>query len=269
MAASVSTAALVFLAFSCPLHAQAVVVRMGPVSPSHDAGQQLGNAIAHAVASGDRSASMTKLQQPGGTVLVNPKVTAAVIKATEIAEASATLATGPDAACSAGRNYTNACPAGWTLTHEGLCLAGSYDGSCANYVASSLSSFEKQQFAFECNAPFECSGEACLHDWSMCPGGYMSDENGFCRSQQQTVSEECALINIQLLSVAQKQEVAQTCKLAFPCAKLGCVNDYSQSCPDKWEEQAGGLCLAPPSYIGKCEFFVNVTGWTAKEKSVA
>jgi CPW-WPC domain-containing protein len=199
-------------------------------------------------------------------VLVNDQVSEVVAKGNKLADEGRIE---PDAICS--RNWNHPCPSGWMAFGGRDCIAPpSYQGACGHLQSfEGATPFDKNKFAEDCQVQWpcldECSegrdyGQACPQDWE-------DSHDGFCvAARKVTKPSHCAeLYKFDDMSAGEKEAIAFACGLKWPC-KLPCVQDYSQACPQEWQESSQGNCVAPETYAGKCDYVVNMKGASADQK---
>merc|ERR1711998_629605 len=66
------------------------------------------------------------------------------------------------------RDYTALCPKGWTEAANGDCLPPAGSSLCGRTRMASMTAVEKEQFAVECKASWECT-RGCKVTTAHCP----------------------------------------------------------------------------------------------------
>lgn len=184
------------------------------------------------------------------------------------------------------KDYGQACPQGWAdLGDGGNCAAPTgYDGPCAAVLDfGSLPPQGKRLRAEACGAEFSCVGARELDYEADCPVGWLLGETGQCLAPR-AYDGPCAGHQM-LADMAwwQKSDWGRACGVAWPrrgawqrAQRVGvpgnlvhfsrpCVPDYSQPCPDRWEE-AASVCRAPAAYSGVCGYGIAAAAFDARQK---
>lgn len=126
------------------------------------------------------------------------------------------------------RDYASRCPYGWEDGFDDAgspsCTAPATYTTCSkvkSFAAMSLS--EKQEWEISCDAPFPCidrSGPDCSTQWHVpCPAGWTSIDAGQVCVAPAGYTGGCSLVlrGISAMSVNQKQNVASSCNVSWPC----------------------------------------------------
>jgi len=172
----------------------------------------------------------------------------------------------PDSLCD--REWHRPCPDGWR-SYEDVCVAPStYDGGCARRQPQGAFSTAQQKasFAERCKSPWSCKSDTCQEGrvYDECPHGW-SVEGSWC---SQVVPSDCpvSVFDMFTISVAEKQQLGLVCGAQWKC-RNACLRDYEQLCPQGWQNvETTSVCLASPSYSGKCPLLVNTSKWSSHEK---
>ena len=120
-------------------------------------------------------------------------------------------------ACVSGTDFDN-CPTGWADVGDGYCSSPGATKCLPSYKFSAMSIAQKEEFSFVCGFEWPCHS-ACTEDYqASCPEGWMSvgDE---CMGPS-TYAGECDFsFTTKGMSAAQKQALAESCGVRFPCSK--------------------------------------------------
>ena len=104
---------------------------------------------------------------------------------------------------------------------------------------------------------------ACERDLRGCPSGWSESVSGLC-SPPNGYDGPCVDVDVSGFTPAQKDELAVSCEVAWPCAP--CTTDFS-SCPAGWSP-VGRLCVAPDAYDGVCSPVSDFSGSALADKAV-
>lgn len=172
-----------------------------------------------------------------------------------------------DPVCS--RDWSRPCPDGWEIIGESACSASkSYTGGCGRIQKLGEAPVQtKVEFASRCKAPWPChGGEDCPsgRDYEHCPIGWDAVGSGFCKRGSSDSSKCASLFNIEDMDIADKQWLANDCKVKWAC-KASCEQNFGAVCPEDWNNIAN-LCVAPATYAGDCGYSLNTTGMSAAQK---
>jgi len=88
--------------------------------------------------------------------------------------------------------------------------------------------------------------EANTNTFCAAPASY----GGACKTMQSFVSK----------SITEKQQLAEECKAPWPCDDCAEGRDYSQLCPEGWNDDGGGFCKAPADFETKCATSYDFAG---------
>lgn len=204
--------------------------------------------------------------------LQNKNISEVILRTNRAADA----AHNPASISTCEKDWKTACPDGWTHHLErAVCTApGSERGdSFASCLAipTDLNLQEKQQIALECSAPWPCEGSCSVAGTNYaapCPIGWTTMSDGYCKAQDAKQSRNCPTTSKFIsMSVQEKQDLSYRCNIRWPCAVL-CEQDFGATCPEHWREvdMNPGLCAAPPTYTGNCEFIANMSTMTVAQK---
>jgi len=198
---------------------------------------------------------------------VNPEVTKIEQAASEIAEQMDQM---PESDNICTRDYSKACPEGWSALGGSTCQAPkTYGGSCAALESfEGYSPLEKSLYAKRCVAPWPCFGECAEgRDYDeLCPVEWTSVGGGVCQAPSSYGGSCLKQYRFDTYSLEKKEQVAHACGFQWPC-KAPCSRDYSSSCPEGWSEYSPGMCQAPPTYVGECPFGANMKDATEEQKA--
>lgn len=192
-------------------------------------------------------------------VLLNRNVSEIIFRANDAADTASRDNVG--GACV--RNWNAPCPDGWAHYPESdVCKRPLQEGPCSTLKAR-LSVAERQQFAHSCSAPWPCD-DACGafgKDYAApCPAGWTGLPGGYCKANAAGKSRHCPSIGkFDTMTVGEKQELSQRCNVTWPCLQP-CLQDFHALCPEQWHEVElnPGVCAAPATYTGTCDFIANI-----------
>ncbi|PFH38245.1 cpw-wpc domain-containing protein [Besnoitia besnoiti] len=169
------------------------------------------------------------------------------------------------------RDYSAACPEGWTLAGgEGKCRAPvGYDGPCG--PVESIGSFDtetKQLFENRCNVRFPCESK-CRRDYSFaCPQSWANVTLEKCVPSDTYAGPCREEVDAAGMTEQDKIDFEERCQADWPCAEDKCQRDFNAPCPLEWTETRKA-CLAPAHYEGPCEERQNFVSLTPDEKEAA
>jgi len=117
--------------------------------------------------------------------------------------------------CAIGRNF-DVCPREWTDVGDGYCSVPEATKCLASYKFNEMSKAQKEELASVCGFEWPCR-EACEQNYNaFCPQGWTS-VNDICTGPR-TYAGECGFtLNTHGMNVPQKQALAESCGVTFPC----------------------------------------------------
>merc|ERR1712194_710393 len=108
----------------------------------------------------------------------------------------------------------------------------------------------------------------------ICPMGWRLDEGSFCVAPDGYSGSCLKRKRFQGISVAEKADWGATCAAEWPCREevgtakgqsVDCEMNLMSLCPSGWRND-GDICIAPPSYRGKCALSFTPRQYTTKMK---
>jgi len=124
----------------------------------------------------------------------------------------------------ASPKYTDACPAGWTLTATGLCQSpASYKGPCGSTMSTASASVtEKAQLEETCGVTWAPSSSRCWRDYTKrCPSDWRrtvsADGMTLCLAASAYAGHCSKIQAFDDWTPAEKAEWSQACSAEFPC----------------------------------------------------
>jgi len=165
------------------------------------------------------------------------------------------------------RDYDAQCPIGWSPVGKRCLAPKAYTGGCKSIQSfSDMDDMQKRQWAESCNSAWACKDQ-CRRDYAqLCPLTWMDVGSGFCEAPAGFHSDCLARYKFDVYSAEQKEKLGSVCDIAWPCEET-CTKNYAASCPDAWVSGEKGMCLAPPSYAGPCDYGLNATLLDAAQKA--
>lgn len=199
-------------------------------------------------------------------VLVNKNASEVIARANFAADSASAASSSSTCA----RHWMAPCPDGWTHYPEsGLCRSPILGGLCST-LGDQLSVAEKQQASITCAAPWPCR-DACAAGKNYatpCPDGWDIASAGFCKARGSTKSRNCpSVMKSDSLNVGEKQDLSQRCDINWPCL-ASCLQNFGAPCPEHWQEVESnpGVCVAPATYTGGCDFMINTNAMSQDQK---
>lgn len=165
------------------------------------------------------------------------------------------------------RDYSQACPIGWSPAGTKCLAPGTYTGGCKSMLSfQDFDEIQKRQWAESCNSAWACKDE-CRRDYvRLCPEGWNDVGGGFCEAPPGFQSDCLSRYKFDVYSVEQKERLASVCNMSWPCT-VPCTQNFDSQCPAGWATGDGGMCLAPSSYAGPCDYGLNTTLMDASQKA--
>jgi len=175
-------------------------------------------------------------------------------------------------------DFDGACPEGWSDIGDGnTCEAPShYAGNCGPALQFGvLSPLEKMQLSTQCALKLPCRGHCVQNFTQTCPMGWHLDEGASCVAPEGYSGACSGRKRFHGLAVSEKADWGAACAAAWPCRKeagttkepsVNCEEDFSSAaCPSGWRAH-GDICVAPPTYRGKCALSFAPSQYTPKMK---
>jgi len=164
------------------------------------------------------------------------------------------------------RDYEAPCPNGWSPAGKKCIAPKAYTGGCKSIEAfDDMDEVQKRQWAQSCNSEWACKDQ-CRRDYNrLCPDTWTDVGAGFCEAPASLQSDCLSRYKFDVYSIDQKERLASVCMITWPC-EVPCAKNYAAQCPDGWSSGDKGMCLAPSSYAGPCDYGLNTTLLDAPQK---
>lgn len=177
------------------------------------------------------------------------------------------------------KDFSEACPLGWTQTNHGMCEAPfEYDGLCRRRQSfQGGSAMGKIEVELSCGVCWPCKDSTgCLRNWALpCPDGYSLKDipiNEYANASGNVCLADLGYDGpcepeVSFEDARAKQLFAERCKTSWAC-NSHCETRVNSRCPQEWTHIGGDLCVAPATYkVPGCKSVRSFRGWTAEMKT--